>query len=199
MYGIVFIETRDKPGLSQIFKRHIKFVPELEPLVVCSEANKYQFDEFKKMVIPGPKDITEYNKIITSTWFWELIPFEKVLICEHESGLLREGIEEFYKWDYVGAPWWFQETGGNGGLSWRSVKAMKQITLRYKYNLMNGNEDTYFCSLLENIAPREVCERFSVETVFKLGTLGYHFGSDAKRMLTEDERTQILNQYESVN
>ena len=119
---------------------------------------------------------------------------------EHESGILRNGLDEFIEWDYVGAPWWFQKYGGNGGFSWRSVKAMKDICKAYSYT-GKGQEDTYFCNVMNQskyfrLAPRKVCERFSVETVYKLGSFGYHFGKDAKLMLRPWEMDKILQQYD---
>ena len=200
MNGAVFIETRDTPGLAAKFEAHLKFVPDLQPLVICSEQNKYQFNGFEKVVIKPINNIIEYNFMMTSTQFWDLIPFEKILTCEHESGILREGLDEFIEWDYVGAPWWFQKYGGNGGFSWRSVKAMKDICKAYSYT-GKGQEDTYFCNVMNQskyfrLAPRKVCERFSVETVYKLGSFGYHFGKDAKLMLRPWEMDKILQQYD---
>ena len=141
MNGIVFIETRDKPGLARIFEDHLKFVPELDPLVFCSDDNAYQFKGFNKVIIDHPGNISEYNSMITDAAFWGKIPFNKVLICEHESGILRKGIEEFYEWDYVGAPWKFQYHGGNGGLSLRNPGAMFKTIMRRPYNLTLGYED----------------------------------------------------------
>ncbi len=197
MTGVVFIETRNKPGLAKIFEDHLKFVPSLSPFVFCSKENEYQFKDYDKLIIDHPVNITDYNYMMTSVKFWNKIPFDKVLICEHESGILREGIEEFLEWDYVGAPWWFQKYGGNGGFSFRSVNAMKSICESVQYT-GRGNEDSFFCdqmygSTMFKLAPREVCEKFSVETVYKLGTFGYHLGSDARRMLSANEINKILN------
>jgi len=77
--------------------------------------------------------------------------------------LLRTGIEEFYEWDYVGAPWKFQQHGGNGGLSLRNPKAMIEVIKRKPYKPEYGNEDLYICNVLKEmpefkLAPREVRE-----------------------------------------
>ena len=96
MNGCVFIETRDKPGLTKIFEDHLKFVPELCPLVICSKKNEYQFKDFDKLIIDHPLNICVHNYMMTTVKFWDKILFDKVLICEHESGILREGIEEFF-------------------------------------------------------------------------------------------------------
>jgi hypothetical protein len=58
-------------------------------------------------------------------------------------------------------------------------------------------EDIFFCLRLikhnaGKLAPLDVSQRFSVESRFELGTLGYH-RIDA--YLTEDEQKQIKEQY----
>ena len=76
---------------------------------------------------------------------------------------------------------------------------MKSICESVKYT-GRGNEDSFFCdqmfeSMMFKLAPLKVCKKFSVETVYKLGSFGYHFGSDAKRMLSDIKINKILNQY----
>ena len=203
MNGCIFIETRERTGLSEIFERHLQYVPDLYPMAVCSKFNEHQFKDYDKIIIDHPANISVYNYMLTSCNFWGKIPFDKVLICEHDSGILREGIEEFEQWDYVGAPWWFQSWGGNGGFSWRSVEVMKTICQVVKYNPSMGQEDLFFCNEMQKsdqfkMAPHLVCSKFSVETVFNMGTFGYHFGGDAKRLLSKNQISKIKNQYAKV-
>ena len=171
-YGIVFIETRPFPGLRKIFEDHLQYV-DLKPFVVCSPLNSNQFDGYEKLVIDNPGSHRAYNQMITHPSFWRAIPFDKVLICERESMILRPGIEEFYEWDYVGAPWTFQQHGGNGGFSWRSVQSMIEVS--FSYRIGSENEDVFFCNhFIGRMAPREVCSRFSMEAIYQEGTFGYH-------------------------
>jgi hypothetical protein len=149
--------------------------------------------------------VDDYNKLLTSLEFWkDLEKYERVLIFQHDSGLLKEGIESFLFYDYIGAPWKFQEHGGNGGLSLRNPKAMIEVIRTFSYGgqSLSGNEDVWFCNMLMsakerfdkyNLAPREVCERFSCESIFQMNTLGYHA---IDKYLTQDEVTKILTQYE---
>ena len=60
------------------------------------------------------------------------------------------------------------------GLSIRDVKAHKMLLSKRHWNSKEGNEDVFFSHHLKNVAPYEVCSKFSVETEFKLGTVGYH-------------------------
>ena len=126
---------------------------------------------------------------------------------QHDSGLLREGIEEFLQWDYVGAPWkesafWAhpKRKGGNGGLSLRNPKKALDLCQIRPNGPNIGKEDVYFTKYLElvkgNVAPYEVCRKFSCETVFELGTLGYH---NISTHLSMDQCEKIMHQYDKLS
>ena len=180
MLAVVIIENRQE-NIQKIIDNHFAFLPK-------------KFTIYKNETI---NSIKEYNQLLTSTNFWvNFLEFDRVLIIQHDSALLRKGLEDFYKWDYIGAPWMFQDYGGNGGLSLRNPKLMYKICLEKKYSsIIYGNEDLYFSHYVMhygNLAPREECEKFSCESIFKLGTLGYHA---IDKYLTEDECKQIKTQY----
>ncbi len=110
--------------------------------------------------------------------------------------MLRKGIEEFLEWDYIGAPWKFQEHGGNGGLSLRNPSVMFNICSVYNYNQsIDGYEDIWFSKYVKqdwNLAPREECSKFSCETIYQEGTLGVHA---IDRYLTPEQCQKIKTQY----
>jgi len=184
--GAVMIENRlTDAQFAEVIQKHVPFLP----------------DDWKVTIIRH-KQVTsmqDYNQLLTSLSFWESMPYDKVLIFQHDSGLLREGIEEFLEWDYVGAPWRFQQHGGNGGLSLRSKEAMIKVIKAHPWRgmLLDGNEDLYFCNRMKemglNMAPREVCSKFSVETIFTLGSLGYHA---MDKYLFPVQVSKVLHQYE---
>lgn len=184
-YGAVIIENRfDKDFIDYIVGSHAKFLP--------------SGWDVSHVTVPFIKTERDYNTYLTSIDFWEECPYDKVLIFQHDSRLLRRGIHEFIQWDYIGAPWKFQEHGGNGGLSWRSKSAMLECIMSMPWNPSLGNEDVYFSNMLRRmpnfkLAPREVCEKFSCESIYKEGTLGYHA---IDKYLTKEECTKILTQYD---
>ena len=201
-YGVLLIETRPEINLEEVAERHTKFLPESWGLTIigskeneqvsCAALNRIHLNA-------NGFNISMLNKWLTSSYFWSLIPHEKVLIIQPDSQLLRTGIEEFLQYDYVGAPWKFAEHGGNGGLSLRTVNIMKRIceANQYRGEALDGNEDIFFSNIMfhmkmGNLAPREVCEKFSCETIFKLGTLGVHA---IEKYLTKEQCETILNQY----
>ena len=196
-YAGVIVDTRNV-NFKSIIERHFEFLPGKFDCVVFHDQNSVNFDCIKHQIPRSINNLRDYNDLMTSEWFWDKLIYDKVLIFQNDSGLLRKGIEEFYKWDYVGAPWKFQDIGGNGGLSWRSVKVMKKISKQKPYSLIYGFEDVYFCNEMKekglNIAPREVCKKFSCETIFELGTLGYHA---IRNYMSEEQCNDILNQYKN--
>lgn len=147
------------------------------------------------------KSLTDYNHLLTSRDFWKQVPFENVLIYQMDAELLNHGIEQYLKWHYVGAPWKFQEHGGNGGFSLRNRECMLKIIDEkpYRGEHLEGYEDVYFSNHMHDgkgyfgrLAPREVCKTFSCESIFEMGTLGAHA---IDKYLTEQQCERIRNQY----
>lgn len=200
--GMVIVETRILPNLRDVLMNHYKYTG--WPLTIFHGRSNGEFVRAAARHLPNTifelvsGDIStgsDYNALLTDKKFWEVIKYGKVLVFQHDSLMLRSGIEEFMQYDYVGAPWKFQLHGGNGGLSLRNREAMIKI-LSQSNELFNCNEDVWFCNYMYkngmNLAPRNVCEEFSCETIFKTGTMGCHAIS---RYLNEDECNLILNQY----
>ncbi len=165
--GIVIIDNRcSYEELYYHVQKHKQFLPKNWEYIIFN--NEYV------------SNLGDYNKLLTSKEFWDKIPFDKVLVTQMDAEMLRSGIEEFLEYDYVGAPWKFQEHGGNGGFSLRSKNVMLDIIEKYPYQGAgsHGYEDVYFSNHIEKVggklAPRVVCEKFSCESIFELGTLGAH-------------------------
>lgn len=153
-------------------------------------------------------DIDQYNNILTTPEFWDdHVKYDRVLIFQTDARILRAGIEEFYEWDYVGAEWKFPPWRGNGGLSLRNPKVMKHICEIMKYDpSVHGQEDVYFCNIINgdnrysqnfigytmSLAPVNVCKKFSVESIFELGSLGCHA---IEKYLTPEQCKEIYEQY----
>jgi hypothetical protein len=128
--------------------------------------------------------ILDYNNLLTGVSFWKTLSnmgCKHSLIFQTDTLLLKSEIDNFLKYDYVGAPWINSNrvyaVGGNGGLSLRNVEKMKTIVENYprrnKYN-----EDIYFsqmCLKLEFSLPSKVISsQFSVESMFYESPCGLH-------------------------
>jgi hypothetical protein len=141
----------------------------------------------------------DYNAVLTNPAFWQSCRFDRVLVFQHDSGLLRQGIEEFLEYDFIGAPIAHMPGYMNGGLSIRNPKLMHEICKdrAFRGMALDGNEDIYFVKHLRDIGAKlpdlETAKMFSVETIFNLGSLGYHA---MDKYLTIDEVNLIMNQYD---
>lgn len=214
MFAAVIVETRPLPDLKDILDRHMKYLPKRTDLIIfhgkknaiaVREASKKYHNCTFHNLLQDELSSSEYNSLLTSTYFWDkLITYERVLIFQSDSALLRKGIEDFMYWDYVGAPWSdpSHQHGGNGGLSLRNPKVMLDVIKTRPYNeSIHGNEDYYFCDLIKfrewigKLAPREICSRFSCEAIYKLGTLGTHA---IEKYLTLEQLNNIKTQYDET-
>lgn len=203
--GAIILETRDL-DLKRIIDSHFRFMDPSWGLTFYG--SKENYPRFQKEVLPAypfagfveftPSgfDLETYNRILSCPEFWEGVEFEKVLVFQHDSCLLREGIERFLSWDYIGAPWeWNKHFAGNGGLSIRSTDTMIYIARRYK-RPHGLNEDHYFTMFMHKfdigkLAPIKVARTFSVEQIFYSNPIGQH--ASWKYLSSEQLKTLFRN------
>ena len=195
----VIVDTR-RLSLYQVITEHLFYLPKYTKLYIFSSEDNRHLEEMLncEFHVVEVNDIRGYNKLLKSKNFWNKIKEENILIFQEDSRLLREGIEEFYKYDYIGATWDFYPFVGNGGLSFRHKSAMLKV-LEICNPENDINEDVYFawgCNVLKlNLAPVNVANKFSCETQFHLGTLGYHA---IEKYLPLEQVNEIKKQYESI-
>jgi hypothetical protein len=169
------------------------------------------FLEKNQQLVP----ILNYCIFMTSNDLWKFLsPYFRVLTFQMDTVLLRNGIEEFYEWDYIGAPCYSyvnDNTIMNGGLSLRNPRIMEYITRYYGWNsdiedLVKLGQSSTASFFAEDIffslrmikyrvgkyPPLETSKLFSVESKFNLGSLGYH---NPGRYLKEDEILKLKTQY----
>jgi len=120
----------------------------------------------------------EHSEYMESNDFWLKVLGEKALIFQTDSLLLREGIDEFLEFDYVGAPWRKPKENqlvGNGGLSLRTVTKMIDVCYKHKPTEQIW-EDIFFMKHLagKGVADVETAKRFSMEDVYSVNPLGVH-------------------------
>lgn len=198
----VIVETRPLVNLKKIIEDHLKFLPDYKKLYVFGSESvdlllsQSEF-EYNYACIGNKLNEQEYNNLLTSGKFWHSIQEENVLIFQYDSEILRPGIEEFYDFEYLGAPWKFQEHGGNGGLSFRKRSQMiRAIETNDPYSQSkHGNEDVWFSNVLyqtRSYYNKLACKKFSCETKFELGTFGCHA---IDKYLSPEQCKQIRNQY----
>jgi hypothetical protein len=133
---------------------------------------------YENLNIQNFKDRQTHTKILKTTDFWKKSKGEKILMFQNDSMLLKSGIEEFLKWDYIGAPWKTPKEGclvGNGGLSLRTKDKMIEITEKYESD--NGMwEDIYFSKYTngDGLADIESARKFAMEDDYYHDPMGIH-------------------------
>ena len=212
-YAALIVETRKNNYLFDIIKHTLSCLPSNFGLYIVGSAFNQEWLEeeainyinLQKTKIMCLDKITHfgikgYNELMLSPKFWQLIKSyrtEKVLIFQPDGFPIRNGIELFLNYDYIGAPWRnipynYQIEGipkinqvvGNGGLSLRSVSKMIQALDEFPardWLLHNYPEDVYYASVFPamgfNIADPKTAMEFSHETVYdKLNSFGSHCG-----------------------
>lgn len=135
----------------------------------------------------------EHSEYMESVDFWTKVKGNKALIFQTDSLLLRNGIDEFLEYDYVGAPWRKPKENqwvGNGGLSLRTVGKMIEIC---ENNPVKEQiwEDIYFVKHMKGngVADIETAMRFSMEDVFSPNPLGVH---NPIRHITPEQLKKVL-------
>ena len=113
-------------------------------------------------------NIDGYNRLLKSPQFWRALNTEKALIFQSDSIIVSSDINNFLKYDFIGAPWDLDQNNGvkeiindpnssnvhwlgnNGGFSIRNAKLMEQIAEKYGAGSpAEENEDVFFSRILK--------------------------------------------------
>jgi hypothetical protein len=106
-------------------------------------------------------DNNNYNALFKSKNFWNLFNEKHILITQTDTLLLKNNLNNFLSYDYIGSPWplnveWnlYNISIGNGGFSLRNKDKMLEIIEKH-YFLNNIEdallpEDCYFSKYLHN-------------------------------------------------
>ena len=209
-YEAVLIEYRCFPHIEFIIRNNIlKLGSSWAFTVICGNLN-YDYItnicriiDSKIKVIKTPFDNlfpSEYSKFLSSVDFWNLCVGKKILIYQEDSLIFKNNIDDFYYFDYIGAPWPSNKNDnkngvGNGGLSLRTRDIMIKIINKIKIEnttfnsgtieyMQNTNsfcppEDVYFTKNMEDLgigilADRKSATQFSTESIINENSFGGH-------------------------
>ena len=194
--SLVIVDGRDNPMMDFILKNHRRYLGPywmfylVGPKTVTDIWQKYAGPMITVVELPEKfGDLSdypdEYNRVLLSEFLWkETIQCENVLVSQTDALLFRHGIEDFFKYDYVGSPiyaenhptrYWrmmhaFNDTtvGGNGGFSFRKKSAMIKAFDECEIPIPGSPEDAWStaCILLnDGKLPHPVtANRFGVGT-----------------------------------
>jgi hypothetical protein len=191
-YYAIIVEPRVDPKMLSIIKNHLYFLNNNNSNIKWGlqvfhgvDNKDFIYDILKDIknvdfVNTGVKDFTkiEYNQYMKSHEFWSQVKGKKTLTFQTDTLLLRHGVDDFLKYDYIGAPWIKPKEKrfiGNGGLSLRTKDVMLDISDKHK-DYEPRWEDIFFVKWLnDNQLPDiETAMRFSVENLFHPQPFGLH-------------------------
>lgn len=206
----VLIEFRQFSHLEFLVRNMLINFPSWSHTVVCGNLN-YTFIQNMcndicnniKVVKLDVNNLTpsDYSRLLMTKNFWQNFSGVKILLYQEDTMLFHNQIDEFLKYDYVGASWPTDQDDnsygvGNGGFSLRTKAKMIECidkvnpatnlklgksTINYMKNTKSYHipEDVYFSkSLIDyklgSVATRSVANRFSQETQLCNNPLGGH-------------------------
>ena len=229
-FGLM-IEFRKVKSIEKVIKSFFLKI-DSKILIVCSENNhEYIKTKYIKDLIIKEKIFiynigkvdsfspSDYNKILLSKNFWELLPnCIKVIVFQTDSLICKKSkfvIDDFKEFDYIGSAWDIKRPiglnikGGSGGLSLRDLSMTKKVLKEFCPYNWPGGEDGYFAFHMEliggNVASYKNASKFSTQTHFHYKSFGCHKVSRLYKKYHKDfykycpESTEIENPFSPNN
>jgi hypothetical protein len=185
----IIVEPREHKALKFVLHNFLENLPDNWSIIIMhgNKNEKYvkdiienDLDSFKDRITTvnlfvNNLTLNEYNELLKSRKFYDNIPTELFLIFQTDAVICGENkdlINDFEKYDYVGAPW--KDAVGNGGLSLRRKSKMLEII--EKCPQKDENEDIYFANPCVDIYKPSIEEAklFSVEKIHSNISFGVH-------------------------
>ena len=209
-YTAVIIEPREHKALGFVLHNFFTNLSEEWGFILFHGNNKEFIDNlFENELKPFLYRITfiklntdnltsiQYNNICKNKNFYKCIPTDILLKFETDSIILNKDlINDFLKYDYVGAPW-LNGMVGNGGLSLRNKN--KMIEICEKVQDFTDHEDNYFSyqtKVTLNKPSFIKAQTFSVETIFNEKSCGIHA---PWKYLNKYELEFLINKYPDIS
>lgn len=171
------------------------------------------------MKIAPIKSIQEYSKFIMKE-IADHVKTKHMLVIQHDGYVMNAAAwsNEFLKYDYIGAPWWYKDemNVGNGGFSLRSKRLMDVLKLDNHFIVFHP-EDHHICRTYHKylvkrydikFAPVSIADKFSVEgwNIKKpyAGQFGFHGSSvnlnNTKPVehVTKPKQPYIISQFQGL-
>jgi hypothetical protein len=149
----VLIVLEEYPHIEFIIRNALdKLGDKWKHTIVCSNVNYNQIVNINKIINTDLNIIifnsTDRNKLLKSKNLWNKLTGGKILIySENTCFFKKHGFNKFLKWNYIGAPFAYDEESelivGSGNLSLRTKKFMLEIIDKIKI-IPDEREDLYF-------------------------------------------------------
>jgi hypothetical protein len=156
------VERRIHPNLEFILYNAAYFARGWSIAIVCSDLNIEYIKEILAHNLGAvhliqtfqgnpPPEVgkNEYNYLLQSSEFYEALPSENLLMMEMDAYLRKPIPDTIFGYDYVAAPYAWDESMSGGGLSFRKRSKMLEICSRY--NIFEPGQDIYACKGMKAI------------------------------------------------
>ena len=198
----VIVEPRDHPLLIPVIQNFMYLLQKKSWGLIIFHGNKNgpmlkdKMANWKNVnyINIGVDNLTpnEYNKLMINQYFWkslQIMGCKHALLFQTDVLLLKDNIDDFLQYDFIGAPWsknLYDISGGyNGGFSLRNVDTLIQITSTKPHLRLENtgdvlNEDVYFAYYMVNnennynLPDKDVAMAFSMETIYSENPCGLH-------------------------
>lgn len=123
-----------KKSMAQCEFASVKFLTDIE----------IEVDEIETVIIPTISSKEEYSEFLIKK-LDEYFDTEFVLVTQHDGWVLNGEAwdEDFYEYDYIGAPWLYKDNRniGNGGFSLRSKKLQTILARDFEINITSPEDE----------------------------------------------------------
>lgn len=140
-YAYVIVERRCHPNFKFILQNMAWANPEMSVYIFCSLENiqfilsilgdkqkNYNICEYFTTTATREEGKEEYNKLLTSSKFYDVIDAEYLLTMQMDVIIRKKIPESIFCGDYWGAPWaWKSNLPGGGGATIRKISTMRII------------------------------------------------------------------------
>jgi Protein of unknown function (DUF5672) len=189
----VIIETRRHPDMRYALENFSCHFPWAALTIMCSDENKdfiYEIIGHDTNIhvinfpLNGQFTIAKFSDVLAGPDFWENFSSERVLFFMTDTGIRKNDILRFFKYDWVGAPWHHFPIGdprvfqGNGAFSIRNPRLCRLAAARARPGHLA--EDVFFSAcfgtgLVKACLPtRSEAVRFATESEEYPDVMGFH-------------------------
>jgi len=188
----VIVEPRKHPGLLVVVKNVLRNLdPSWKVQIFHGTENETWVEkEFSDQIASGRlyltrmdvKNLTllDYNTLMLTPQFWENILGEHVLLFELDSALCDHSIhkiEEFMSYDYIGAPWTFEED-----------------SMRCDIYVSKADPSKRYVVMQEDLASVRAMKKNGFERVFS-HDVSHSVGNSGLSLRSKKKTLQLLDEY----
>jgi hypothetical protein len=193
--------------LSMKALRHCLKMCRFEKAIFLTD-REHDAENIEVKVIPSIKDKKQYSAFIIKE-LDQYIDTAFVLMIQYDGFIVNPDVwsDEFQKYDYIGATWFWYNDGlnvGNGGFSLRSKRLLKALSNNdIVLDSLEYGEDTFICRTYRRhlekkyeirFAPGHIADRFSYERSEPAGkTFGFHGLFNMWRYIKTDKLQRFIN------